>query len=402
MVTSILLFLIRFGTEVSLPGLDGKILESVVNSNSPIRNFIASSSVSNKSIGLLALGISPYISASIVLQLIIATNPELKKIQREEGRAGRKKIFRYTRYLTLFWALLQSLGITFSLRTFLFDSRIINVLEISIILTTGAMILAWISELLTKYGIANGSSLLVFVNILNNAPKDLSFLPPDLRILDLVLFPLALSISLGVAILLQETFYNVQIVSAKELVVKPENNTQNDQQYIPFRINQGGVMPLVFVSYLLQIIDALIDYGISSNLAIFSLLPNFIGKLIYLALEFFLICFFNYYYVTLIFDPTDISEDLRKRAFFIPGIKPGKQTLRYIDQLSKRLALYGGIILASVNLMLNFVNLFIRIPILPGTISSQVIVVGVLVEVIQKIRIAMLSEVYKEILNKKE
>jgi len=401
LVTGGLIFLIRLGSSIPLPGLDKNVLKAIVDSNSPIRSFVVNFSASNSYLGLFLLGISPYINASIVLQLFITTNPELKRIQKEEGQAGREKIFRYTRYLTLFWALVQSVGIAFFLRSFLFDSSIKNLFEIVLVLTTGAMIVLWISEVITKYGISNGSSLLVFFNIIGNSPRQFSSFFSNLGVIDIILFPSALLLSLWGVVILQEAFRYVEIVSSKELVGGFESNLACEKRYIPFRFNQGGVMPLVFASYFLPLVNYLFKFienkiTLSDSNLLNSFLPDYIGQIAYFIVEFCLICFFNYCYSTLIFDPNDVAEDLRKRASFIPGIRPGKQTFEYLDKLSKRLALFGGLILATINLMLNIVNLIVKLPITPGIISSQIIIVGVTIEIVQKIRTILISDSYKQ------
>jgi len=390
LVTFFLISIIRIGTFISLPNFDRNILQEIAQSNSPLKNLLFNRSGKEiLGINIFTLGIIPYINASIVIQLFITINSDLKKSLKEDGQNGQKKIFLYTRYLTFFWALIQSFVIAYLLRPFSFNSN--NLFDISCILTTGAMINLWVSESITKYGIANGSSLLIFLNILTSRPSQL----PPISFIENLIIVITVLLTISGIILLLDSNRVVFVIPAKELGNK--NNEIEKKDTIPLKINQAGIMPLIFTSYFLPFLCYIFNILDAKAFELNTLIPNSFGQIIYSVVEFQLICAFNYYYSTIIFDAKDISENLSKGSYFINGIKPGEQTYRYFNNLSKRLAILGGTGLAAINFFLNFISITFQLPIIRSIgISSQIIIVGVVIEVIQKVQTIMISKKYND------
>jgi preprotein translocase subunit SecY len=207
---------------------------------------------------------------------------------------------------------------------------------------------------------------------------------------------------MGGVILLQQSVTFIPMMTSKIGIKNNQTDFLKQKTFFPIKLNQAGVMPIVFASYLLPIIKSFGLFLISNINHIFNIsinLPNVVNQFIYFITEFSLICLFASFYSLLIIDPKDVSENLQKSAFFIPGIRPGKQTFIFFKKVFERHALIGGILLAINAAILNFAGLVIKLPILQGIgIGSQIILVGVTIEVIQKIRALMISEIYKKYL----
>jgi preprotein translocase subunit SecY len=406
-ITFILIFLVKLGSSIPLPYINQLAYLEITKSNLSITNILNNFSTYNSVPSLLTLGIGPSINASIIMQLFLAINPDLKKMQKEEGESGRRKVAQYTRYLILFLSVVQSIFLTFSLRSIIFNWNFLKLIEISCLLTCGSMIVLWISEIITKKGITNGSSLLVFLNIVGNTPQQFQASLPFLSLSDWLILIITLVITIAGVIILQQSIRSIPIITSKISMQDFDNNLSRQKTFLPFKLNQAGVMPIVFASYLLPIVTSFSSFILLkiNQLNIFPFLINFpkiIEQIIYFGFEFFLICLFTTFYSVLIIDPKDVSEDLQKAAFFIPGIRPGQQTFTYLDKLFQRQALIGGSILAFNAILLNFIGLVIKLPILQGIgIGSQIIIVGVTIEVIQKIRAIMISDIYIKYLKPK-
>jgi preprotein translocase subunit SecY len=405
LVTCFLIFLIRLGNFIEIPGIDKSAFFNLTKSNLFLPGLGSNFSGSNLLPSLFSLGIGPSINASIIMQLFLAINPELKKFQREEGEAGRRKISEYTRYLTLFLSIIQSFFFVLSLRSIFLNWTFQTAFEISCCLTTGAMIILWVSEKITKDGITNGSSLLVFLNIIANTPQQFQASLPYLNFFQLLIIVLTLITTIAGVIILQQSVRCIPIITSKISMQEIETNVSKQKTFFPVKLNQAGVMPIVFASYLLPVLKSftlLIVDKINSSLNISIVFPKVFNQFIYFSAEFILICLFTSFYSLLIIDAKDISENLQKATFFIPGIRPGKQTLVFLENLFQRQSFLGGIILATNAVLLNLIGLVIKLPVLQGIgIGSQIIIVGVTIEVIQKIRALMISEVYKKYLKTK-
>ena len=271
LITISLLVLVRIGTFIPLPGIDQNYLSSFVK-NSPIAGFVNTFSGDGTFIlGLFTLNIFPYINASILMQVLVSINPELERLQKEEGAAGRRRITQITRFLSFGWALIQSLTISTFLKNILFDWNLVLASQIVLSLTAGSMIVMWISEIITENGIGNGPSLLIFTNIVSNFPtliKNLTIesLPLSSKILVVSILFIAIS---GI-VCLQEAVRLIPLVSSKELN-SAETNVLNEQKplnYIPLRLNQAGVMPIIFTATILVFPSYLINLGIFPGLEI--------------------------------------------------------------------------------------------------------------------------------------
>jgi len=378
----------RFGTFIPIPGIDQNYLYKELQ-NSPILNFFSSFSQGDFFVlGPFTLGILPNINASITIQLLTTISPSLQRLQKEEGLAGQKKFTQYVRYVTVLIAFVYGLIIAFFLKPFVFGWNYFQALEIAVTLTTGSIIILWLSELITEKGIGNGTSLFIFVNISSSLPKTLSnfnTLVPTL--FSKISISFLFSLGLLSIVIVQAALRKIDLLSVKSLL---RESTNQQSSYLPFRLNPSGIMPLIFSSGLLNVLIV----GIN-KIAILQGLVNF-SNIIYTGGYFLLTLFFSYYYSTIAIKPRDLADNLKKMNFTIPGVQPGLATMRYLQETLSRLALLGGLFLAiivTVPSLLSFIN--------PGIkgfgITSLIILVGVAVDLSRQIRFYLISEVYDTI-----
>jgi len=400
------LLVIRLSLYIPVPNVDLDIF-STGQAINPLFSF-AKTLTGSSFLGLGSLGILPYINASIIIQILTPLFPNLERLQKEEGELGRRQLSRYTRYLTVFWSILLSAAIAFVLvKPVVFNWDYILAVKIILSLTTGSMISMWVAELITEEKIGNGSSLIIFINILGSIPTNLQEVIGNLQNSLLVnnffvTFGELILIYLFVVfivVLFQEAYKKIPIVSARQLgfdslQANTPKTTKVQNSYLPIKVNQGGVMPLVFSStvatllfYPLQI------FAVSTFGNELSFLPDLL-KFYSFALNFILVIFFSCFYAFLILKPQDISKNLSKMAYSIPGIKQGNSTTKYLKQVINRLAFVGGFFLAFLAffpfILVNFFqfNVF-------KNITSLLILIGVITDVTSQIRGYLLSKTYE-------
>lgn len=396
----ILLF-IRMGTFLPIPGINHGHLAFYIQQH-PLTKNLVSTFAGNETfvIGLFTLNIFPYINASIMVQLITGLIPSISKLQKEGGGEGRRAITSLTRLITLGWALLQSSSIAFYLKRALFNWTPVLAFEIIIWLTTGAMIVLWLSELITEYGLGNGASLLIYTNIISSLPnltkKLISENTGNLTILSGLGIGLLFFLAIAGIITLQESARIIPLISSKQLgqtqlsisKIKPSN-------YIPLRFNQAGVMPLILTSAILVLPNYISNLGIFPFLTIPIFLKS--SKIIYWISYFILILGFSSFYSTIVLNPKDISQELQKMAVSIPGIRPGLATTFYLKQVMKRVTFFGAIILALLATLPNIIEGVLNVSSFNGLgTTSLLILVGVVLDISREMKSIILSNIYNE------
>ena len=400
-----ILTFIRIGTFLPIPSINHQHLAFYLERHSLTKTVV--NTFSGKKIfviGLFTLNIFPYINASILIQTLISFFPNLYKLQKEGGNEGKRSITKLTRLLTLCWAFIQSFGIAIYLKKVLFNWNIYLAFEIIIWLTTGAMIVLWLSEIITEYGLGNGPSLLIYTNIVSNLPnvaKNL-FITNNTNI-SIQIWIIGISIFLiaiyGI-VLLQEGTRIIHLVSSKQLNQTSEYisklfEIENENNYIPLRFNQAGVMPIILTTAILIIPNYLNNIGLLPIISV----PIFVksSKIIYWISYFILISLFSSFYSTLILNPKDVSNELQKMAVSIPEIRPGIETTFYLRQIMKRVTYLGAIILAILTTLPNLIQIII-----PNSnfnslgTTSLLILVGVILDLSREIRSIILSNIYNE------
>nr|YP_009093246.1 preprotein translocase subunit SecY [Roundia cardiophora]AIR75919.1 preprotein translocase subunit SecY [Roundia cardiophora] len=396
----ILLF-IRMGTFLPIPGINHGHLAFYIQQHPITKNLVSTFSGNDTFvIGLFTLNIFPYINASIMVQLITGLIPSISKLQKEGGGEGRRAITRLTRLITLIWALIQSSSIAFYLKRALFDWSPLLAFEIILWLTTGAMIILWLSELITEYGLGNGASLLIYTNIISSLPnlgKKLALENSEnLTIVSEVGIILLFFVAISGIITLQESARIVPLISSKQLVQTQQffsKTTSNN--YIPLRFNQAGVMPIILTTAILVLPSYITNLGVFPLLTI----PIFFksSKLIYWVSYFILILIFSSFYSTIVLNPKDISEELQKMAVSIPGIRPGLATTFYLKQVMKRVTFLGASILAILATLPNIIEGILNVSSFNGLgTTSLLILVGVVLDISREMKSIILSNIYNE------
>jgi preprotein translocase subunit SecY len=256
--TLAIIALIRLGNFIPVPNVDQEYLINILNSNPSLKTFFNNETLI---LSVFSLGIIPSINASILIQLLTSAVPSLERLQKEEGEAGRRQIKQYTRFLTLFLAILESISIALSLRPILYTWNLNICGEIVLALTTGAMIVLWLSDLITEKGIGNGSSVIITLNILSALPRTLKTITQDGNLTTIGINFLSLTALIIGILYVQEAFKIIPLLSAKQLFTQQSQNAnQVSKSYIPLRINQGGVMPIIFSSTFLAFLTIIINY----------------------------------------------------------------------------------------------------------------------------------------------
>jgi len=408
--TLALLFIVRLGAHITLPGVDAALLtESMKNASSDnlfgLYDLFVGGAFSNAAI--FALGIMPYISASIIIQLMGAVVPYFQKLQ-QEGEDGRKKITQLTRYGTVAISALQSWGVTVRLLNLEVQglpivpeavSGISWVVSTIIILTSGTVFMMWMGEQITEKGIGNGISLIIFIGIVAVLPyallDEIRLISAGQRsiVIEIIIIVFMFFIIASVVLLTQGT-RRIPVQYAKRVVGRKVFGGVT--QYIPLRVNTAGVMPIIFAQAIMFIPNTVLSF-FPDNEFIQALSGYFVyTSPVYSAIYALMIVFFTYFYTAIAFNPKDVADNMKKQGGFIPGIRPGKQTSEFIDNILTKITLPGSIFLAIVAILPAFISGFG----VSGQFSqffggtSLLILVGVALDTLQQIESHLLMRHY--------
>jgi preprotein translocase subunit SecY len=405
LVTIGLLILARLGVYLPVPGINRVQFEQAAQTNNPVFGLLNIFSGGGlATLGIFALGILPYINASIIIQLLTAAIPSLENLQKNEGEAGRRKISQITRYVALGWGIVQSVFISaIWIRPFALHPGPLFVIETTIALTAGSMFVMWASEIITERGVGNGASLLIFVNIVSSLPKTLG------QTLELaqtggretvgrvVIMLLIFLVTIVGIVFVQEGSRKIPIVSARRQVGR--KLYQESRSYLPLRLNQGGVMPIIFASAVLILPLSVANFTKNPDLINFVrnyFSPNGSTPWLYALAYFVLIIFFSYFYSSLIVNPVDLAQNLKKMGSSIPGIRPGKTTSEYVERVLNRLTLLGAIFLGLVAIIPTAVETFLKVGTFRGIgATSLLILVGVAIDTAKQIQTYVISQRYE-------
>ena len=398
------LLLIRIGSFLPIPGINHTDLALYIQNNPFSRSIVGTFSGNDLFvIGLFTLNIFPYINASIFVQIITTFSPSLSKLQKEGDLSSRRSLNRLTRLVTLFWAIVQSIGVGLYLRPILFNWNVELLLNIVLGLTTGAMIVFWLSEIVTDYGLGNGSSLLVFSNIISSFPNLCkTFIIENLdklTIPSIIIITFLIICSLYGIVLLQEAIRRIPIISLRQLNL---NKSALDspilvKYYIPMRLNIAGIMPIILTTTVLVLPGYLSNLGLFSQLNLPTL--SILSKIVYWISYFGLILFFSSFYSSIVLNPKDISDQLLKMSVAIPGIRPGVQTTFYLKNVMNRLTFLGSFALALLATLPNLIEILLQTSSLNGlSTTSLLIMAGVLIDIVREVEDIIYSNIYKNIL----
>jgi preprotein translocase subunit SecY len=356
--TAAVLAIYRLGTHIPAPGINPKAISSIsseLSGNSVLGLLNLFSGGGLGRIALFALGIMPYITASIILQILQVAVPSLEKLSKE-GEVGQQRITQYTRYLTVGLAFAQSIGYVFLFRSFqqaagvqlISDFNLAKVFIIVLSLTAGTLLLMWLGELVTQRGIGNGISLLIFASIVSRIPGGISawWSNPDQTFK--VIMPFIVVGVVAAIVFVQEGQRKIPVQYAKRVIGR--RMTQGGQTYLPLRVNMAGVIPVIFAASVMAI-PPTIGQLVGQNRNDFGThLANFFNPQgwHYVLGETVLIIVFTYFYTAVTFNPVDQADNLRKAGGFIPGVRPGRPTAEFLDRILARLTFPGALFLAAI------------------------------------------------------
>ena len=409
--TILILCMYRVGVHVPVPGIDAGALShffaSMQGSVFALLDMFSGGGLSNVSV--FALGIMPYISASIILQLLQVVSPEIKRMAKEEGQAGRRKITQYTRYLTVAITLIQGLGIATMLEGMTspegapvvmnpgWEFRLVTIAT----LTAGTILIMWLGEQITAKGIGNGISLIIFSGIVVGIPSALLrsyqlIKAGDMNVL-FAIFILIMMLAVTVGIVFVERAQRrIPIQYAKRQIGRKMYGGQTT--HLPLRINTAGVIPPIFAQSLLLFPATVAGFStidwLQQVVAWFQP-TSIVYNVVFVALIFFF-CFF---YTAIIFEPKDIAENLKKAGGFVPGIRPGDKTREYIDNVLTRLTFWGGIYISVISVLPMLLIAQFNVPFYFGG-TSLLILVGVAIDFMGQVESHLISQQYGSLMGK--
>jgi len=399
-VTALILIVFRLCAHIPASGIDRTSLQALFL-GSPLLSLLdvfSGGTLANFSI--MALGLNPYINASIILQLLTYVVPSLEELSKE-GEYGQEKINSYTRFLTVPLSALQA----FAMYSLLRSQGIISVLSplalisLTLTMTAGTMLAVWMGELITEYGVGNGVSFLVFVGIVSRLPVTLGQSVSVIGAQDLlkVLIFLALAVVIvGLIVFMNESTRQIPVNYARRV-----GRTGISASYIPLRLNQAGVIPIIFAVSLVLLPSLLGQFlGASSNLKLAEFARNIAASfnpasLTYNVVYFLMVVGFTYFYTSVVFNPEKISENLQKSGGFIPGIRPGSHTTDYLNKVLNRITLVGAIFLGLIAVLPSFFQNVVGVANLAIGGTGILIVVSVILEVTRDLEAQLVMKRYE-------
>lgn len=398
-----MLVVFRVGSNIPVPGMNRDVLSEVFNGGTGLfALFDLFSGGAFSQFTIFALSITPYITASVILQLLTVAIPALERLAKE-GTEGRKKMAQYTRYLTVVLALVQAIGLTIGLfRRALIDHSFFSVVVIVLTLAAGTAFLMWLGEQINERGIGNGISLLIFAGIVSRVPTAvhstaIKLINGQIGIISMIVFLLfAVLVIVGI-IMIQQGTRKIPVQYAKRVVGRKMYGGQST--HLPIKVNQAGVMPVIFAISLLQFPMTLTYFWPNSGFAAFvtnwlSPYGNPGGVVIYTVLNAALIIAFTYFYTAISFNPVEVSNNLKNNGGFIPGIRPGRPTTEYVAKVMSRITFVGAIFLVIIAVMPTIISQFTAIDFNFGG-TSLLIAVGVALDTVKQLENQMLMRNYE-------
>ncbi len=393
--TAMMLLLFRIGTFVPVPRMDPSAVRSIIERGALLGFFdiIAGGALSQFSV--FAMSITPYINASIIVQLLTVVIPQWEELAKE-GEAGRKKLAQYTRYGTVILGLIQATGLSIGFRSAMKPGFLSNIVVIAS-LTAGTAFLMWLGEQITDKGIGNGISLLIFAGIVSRIPTSIYQMYALIKIGALNIIMLAVLLVLGVLVVaavvaVQEAERRVPVQYAKRIVGRKVYGGQST--HIPIKLNSAGVIPVIFSTSILMFPSTLA--GFFPNNKFMTSVAEFLqpSGWLYAVLYGLLIVFFTYFYTAVTFNPVEVANNMKKYGGFIPGIRPGRPTAEYITRIVNRITLVGALFLAAIALMPYIMTAVSGLNISFGG-TALLIVVGVALETMKAIEAQMIMRHYQ-------
>jgi preprotein translocase subunit SecY len=398
----------RIGTHIPVPGIDPKQLAALFNQNQGtilgLANMFSGGALERMSI--LALGIMPYISASIIMQLMSAVTPQLEQLKKE-GESGRRKISQYTRYLTVVLAIVQATGMTVGMANqgMSYDTSLLFYVIAITSLVTGAVFMMWLGEQITEKGVGNGISLLIFAGIVAGLPAAIGQSLEQARQGELNILILLFILTLAIAVIYMIVFIER---GQRRITVNYAKRQQGRKMYqaqsshLPLKVNMSGVIPAIFASSILLFPASIAQwFGSSGSADWLQDLAVAIGpgQPLNILLFTVFVVFFCFFYTALMFNPVEVADNLKRSGAFVPGIRPGEKTADYIDGVLTRLTVFGSAYIALVCLMPQFLVVMWNVPFYLGG-TSLLIVVVVVMDFMAQVQSHLMSHQYDSVMKK--
>lgn len=376
--TILIILILRIGNYIPIANVDQKYLINVLSSNPSLKLLFNTKYLI---LNVFTLGIIPTINSSIVIQSLINIFPYFQNLQKD-GRSGRKQIKQYTRFLTLILAFFQSLSITFALKPILFNYNFEIFFQITLTLTTGGMIILFLSDLITEFGIGNGSSIILALNIISTLPNTLNVIIKSETPFSMLKIIFSFLILIVGIIYLQEGIKVIPLITSKQLLIKNRKKFKKVylQSFLPLKINQVGIMPIIFSSTLLGFVFNIGNFVVSKiPLISYLIVPEFF-KFFYLIINFLLIVTFSCFYSNILLNPKDLAKELNQMEVVIENVRPGKQTFFFLKRTIMHLTVIGSIFLGILGTFANTNNTA------GFGITSLIILVGVIIDITRQIQ----------------
>lgn len=400
--TLLMLLVFRLGSSIPVPGIDRTVLKEMFTGETGLFGlFDLFSGGAFSNFTIFALSITPYITASIILQLLTIAIPRLEALAKE-GTEGKKKIAQYTRYLTVVLAFVQAIGLAVGLfRQALVSTDFFSVSVIVLTLSAGTAFLMWLGEQINEYGIGNGISLIIFAGIISSVPSGvhkawIGYQDGQVTLISMILFVIFAIIVIVGVVLIQQGQRRIPVQYAKRVVGRKMYGGQST--HIPMKVNQAGVIPVIFSLSLLQfpltITYFFPDTGFTDFITKWLSPAGSPGVWIYGAFNVLLIVFFTYFYTAVTFNPMEVASNMKANGGFIPGIRPGKSTVEYLNKVMTRITFVGAVFLGAIATIPTLLQQFTALQIGFGG-TSLLIAVGVALDTMKQLESQMVMRNYQ-------
>ena len=392
---TLMMFLVfRIGTHIPVPNIDRTIIAQLADQAKLLGFFDMISGGAFKNFSIFAMSITPYINASIIMQLLTVIVPKLEQLAKED----RKKIAEYTRYLTVVLAFVQAIGVSFGFKGALVNDSIGSIALVALTLTAGTACLMWIGELITEKGIGNGISLIIFAGIVSRIPNGCLTLysyiveKGAIGVLVVLLFAVIALAAIVAVVAIQEGQRRIPVQYAKRVVGRKVYGGQST--HIPIKVNSAGVIPVIFAMSILMFPGTIASFFPNSGFA--QTITNIFDAsgIFYNILYALLIVFFTYFYSAISFNPVDVAENIKKNGGFIPGLRPGRPTSDYISKVMSRITLFGAIFLAAIAVLPAIIMGLTGLELYFGG-TALLIVVGVALDTMKQLEASLLMRSYE-------
>lgn len=396
--TFMMFVVFRLGVHIPVPGVDASVIENIFQSGNLFGFLDLFSGGALSKFSIFAMSITPFINAQIIMQMLVAVIPSLEEL-RKDGQEGFKQIQKMTRYFTIFLAFVQAFGISYGLRAngALVDNSWFFLFFVCVVLTAGTCLLMWIGEKITEHGIGNGISLIIFCGIVARFPEALQTIVQYLEVgtitpLQALLFAAIALAMIVVVIEVNEGQRRIPVQYAKRVIGRKMYGGHST--FLPLKVNQAGVIPIIFASSILMLpvtLAQFIHVGWVQALAKFFGWGTWANSCLYAIL----IVIFTYFYTAITVNVTELADNMKKYGGFIPGIRPGEPTMRYVDKVLTRITLTGSVFLAFIAILPNFIGSITNIQGIYFGGTALLIIVGVALDTVRQAQSLMVTRNYQ-------